>query len=267
MEFIVDFAAGATVVAKSALPGSVGIQAVEGVEYTEDGPRRIESTMKGAGGDVSGFLGTAILPELTVGTLLFRDVKVSVLSSLPEFGGHDPAGILGMNLLSSAKLACLTYPDPGNTGHLRLANESHLDSPESIGIPFTRVGNHLFVTGAVDDAPATFIFDTGARRGHLHPEVARAAGIALRPDDDPGGTRGLDGKKMETHLAAAAKLRLGEATFSQVPFVVADMPVFRTIGLGASAGLLGNTFLDRFDEVEIDFEQEVIRLVPDSGGG
>jgi hypothetical protein len=267
MEFIVDFAAGATVVAKSALPGGVEIQAVEGVEYTEEGPRRIESTMKGAGGDVSGFLGTATLPELTVGTLVFRDAKVSVLSSLPEFGGHKPAGILGMNLLSSANLACVTYPAPGDTGHLRLANESHLDSPEAIGIPFTRVGNHLFVTGAVDDAPVTFIFDTGARRAHLHPEVAEAAGIALRPDDDPGGTRGLDGKKMETHLAAAEKLSLGEATFARVPFVVADMPVFRTIGLGASAGLLGNTFLDRFGEVEIDFEQQVIRLVPVSGGG
>jgi predicted aspartyl protease len=265
LEFIVDFAAGATVIAKSALPGGVVIQVVEGVEYSEDGPRKIQSTMKGAGGDVSGFLGTAILQELTVGTLVFRNVKVSVLSSLPELGGHNPAGILGMNLLSRANLACLTYPTPGKVGHLRLAEESHVKSDESISFPFTRVGNHLFVAGAVDDAPVTFIFDTGARRAHLHSEVAKAAGIAVRPDDDPAGTRGLDGQKMETHLVEAEELRLGEAAFARVPFVVADMPVFQSIGLGTSAGLLGNTFLDRFAEVEIDFEQEIIRLVPGSG--
>jgi hypothetical protein len=266
LELIVDFAAGATVMAKSALPDGVEIRVVEGVEYSEEGPRRIESTMQGAGGEVSGFLGTAILPELTVGTLVFRDVKVSVLSSLPELGGHEPAGILGMNLLSLANFACLTYPAPGETGHLRLSNESHVSLPETTNVPFTRVGNHLFVTGAVDGASVTFIFDTGARRTHLHPDVAKAAGIPLRPDDDPGGTRGLDGKKMKTHLANAEELRLGHATFAPVSFVVAEMPVFQTIGLGSSAGLLGNTFLDRFAEVEIDFARELIRLVPASGG-
>ena len=40
------------------------------------------------------------------------------------------------------------------------------------------------------------------------------------------------------------------------------MPVFRTIGLGSNAGLLGNTLLDRFTEVEVDFQHEMIRLVP-----
>jgi hypothetical protein len=71
---------------------------------------------------------------------------------------------------------------------------------------------------------------------------------------------------MKTHLANAEELRLGHATFAPVSFVVAEMPVFQTIGLGSSAGLLGNTFLDRFAEVEIDFARELIRLVPASGG-
>jgi hypothetical protein len=264
-EFIVDFAAGSTVVTKAFLPTGVEVQAVEGVEYSEEGPRKIESTMQGAGGEVAGFLGTAILPELTVGTLVFRNVKVSVLASLPEFGGHVPAGILGVNLLSDAAFACVTYPAPGKTGHLRLAEESHLNSGDAISFPFSRVGNHFFVEGAVDEAPVTFIFDTGARRTHIHPDVAEVAGIGLIPDDNPDGTRGLDGNKMETHLTVAEQMTLGENTFEQVRFVVADMPVFRTIGLGGSAGLLGNTFLDRFLEVEIDYENEVIRLAPRSG--
>ena len=107
-----------------------------------------------------------------------------------------------------------------------------------------------------------FIFDTGARRAHLHPDVATTAGLALRPDDDPDGTRGLDGMPMETQLAVAHRLRLGEGSLVDVPFVVVDMPVFHTIGLGSNAGLLGNTLLDRFTEVEVDFQHEMIRLVP-----
>jgi predicted aspartyl protease len=262
LEFIVDFAAGATVVARSAIPAGIEIQAVEGVEYSARGSRKIHSTMKGAGGDVSGYLGVATLPTLTVGALVFRDVRVSVLSSLPEFGGHQPGGILGMNLLARAEFACVTYPPAGEVGHLRLATESHLMSSETIDVPFTRVGNHLFVQGAVNGTSVDFIFDTGARRAHLHPDVATAAGLVLRPDDDPDGTRGLDGMPMETHLAVADRLRLGEGSLVDVPFVVVDMPVFRTIGLGSNAGLLGNTLLDRFTEVEVDFQHEMIRLVP-----
>jgi hypothetical protein len=262
LELIVDFAAGATVLARSSLPDGVEVRAVEGVEYSELGARTIEATMKGAGGDVSGFLGTATLSELTVGTMVFRDVKVSVLSSLPEIGGHRPEGILGTNLLSRASVACVTYPARGENGHLRLGPRSHLGSAETIGLPFARIGNHLFVEGTIDGAPITFILDTGARRAHVHPEAADAARLALRPDDVAAGTRGLDGNNVETRLATVERLRLGDAAFDHVPFVVADLPVFRTIGLGGRAGLLGNSFLDRFAEVEIDFERETIRLLP-----
>jgi hypothetical protein len=42
--------------------------------------------------------------------------------------------------------------------------------------------------------------------------------------------------------------------------VVADLPVFDAIGLGEDAGLLGNTFLDRFAEIEVDFRNQILRF-------
>jgi predicted aspartyl protease len=260
-EFIVDFAAGGTVLDKASLPPDTEIRPLVAIEYSADGPKQTRGQMQGAGGEVHGFLGRAIVPELTVGDMVFRDVEVSVLSSMPQFGGHAPSGILGMDLLTRAEVVCVSYAGNERPGHLRLADTSHVSAGKSVEIPFNRAGNHLFVEGRVEQAPVTFVFDTGARRAHIHPAVASAAGLTLRADDNPNGTRGLDGKKMDTRLAASKHLHLGGSAFRDVPFVVADLPVFQTIGLGDAAGLLGNTFLDRYSEIEVDFRRGVLRLV------
>jgi len=241
---------------------SVTGQAVGGTEYSAGGTRQIESTMKGAGGDVSGYLGVATLPELMLGDLSFHDVRVSVLTEMPEFGGHHPEGIVGIDLLSQAAVASVSYSGPGEHGHLRLSEESNVSTTDALEIPFSRVLDHILVRGTVDGAPVDFVFDTGARRTHLHPDPAEAAHLVLRADDDPEGGRGLDGTRIETRLASARILRLGDASFSDVTFVVADLQVFHTMGLGNDAGLLGNTFLDRFSEVEVDFQRDRVRLVP-----
>jgi predicted aspartyl protease len=260
-EFVVDFAAGGTVVGRSALPRGAEIQPVIAVEYSEKGSREIRGQMQGAGGEVQGFLGRTVLPELAVGNMIFRDVEVSVLASMPELGGHTPSGILGMDLLTRADVACVSYADQGKPGHLRLGKASHVSGVKAAVVPFRKAGNHLFVEGKVEDAPVTFVFDTGARRAHLHPAVASAAGLTLRADDHSEGTRGLDGKKMDTRLTTSDRFHLGSSHFRNVPFVVADLPVFRAIGLGEDAGLLGNTFLERFTEIEVDFRNEILRFV------
>jgi len=260
-EFIVDFAAGGTVLDKASLPPDTEIRPLVAIEYSADGPKQTRGQMQGAGGEVHGFLGRAIVPELTVGNMIFRDVEVSVLSSMPEFGGHTPSGILGMDLLTRAEVVCVSYAGKERPGHLRLADASHVSSAKSVEIPFNRSGNHLFVEGRVEQTPVTFVFDTGARRAHIHSAVSAAAGLTLRPDDNPNGTRGLDGKKLDTRLATSKNLDLEGSAFRDVPFVVADLPVFQTIGLGDEAGLLGNTFLDRYSEIEVDFRRGVLRLV------
>jgi predicted aspartyl protease len=260
VEFIVDFAAGATVVSKSALPPGTKIRPLIAVEYSEDGARELPGQMQGAGGEVGGFLGRAFLSELVVGSMLFQNIEVSVLADMPAFGGHESSGILGMDLLARADFACVSYPDNNKMGHLRLGARSHMSRGKIASVPFQRTGNHLFVKGKVEDAPATFVFDTGARRTHLHPAAATAAGLVLRADDRPEGTRGLDGKRMDTRLATADRFHLGDRQFKAVDFVVADLPVFDAIGLGEDAGLLGNTFLDRFAEIEVDFRNQILRF-------
>ena len=140
-----------------------------------------------------------------------------MLSSLPELGGHEPAGILGMNLLSLANFACLTYPAPGETGHLRLSNESHVSLPETTNVPFTRVGNRLFVTGAVDGASVTFIFVTEARRTHLHPDIAKDREDSTTVHFHPGSGRTTSAEVINT-LQYNQVIRPGKVTLSEFNF-------------------------------------------------
>lgn len=258
-DFIVDFGAGATVVERAALPAGLAIEPVTSVVHGADGEKVVVQGMQGAGGEVAGLLGTAVVPSLRLGDMAFRDVRVNVIAAMPEIDGRRGGGIIGMDLLARAAVACVTYG--GRGGHLRLAAESHLDDANVIEIPFHRAEQHLFVEGRIGATRVTFVFDTGARRTHVAPAIVEHAGLPPRPDDRPEKTRGLDGKRIETKLTTAPKLRLGEAELRDVTLVVASLPVLDGMGLGEQGGLLGNSLLRRYAEVEVDFTRSVLRLL------
>jgi len=98
--FVIDTAAGATVLARGFLPQNAVIESIEGVEHSEKGARVVPGAMSGAGGEVAGLLGACEPGTLRLGDLSVEGVRANVMAALPELGGAPVDGILGLDVLS-----------------------------------------------------------------------------------------------------------------------------------------------------------------------
>ena len=262
-KFIVDFGAGSTVLARSTLPDDAQIDALVGIEHSEEGSRAVSGVTAGLGGSVESFLGKSTLPELTFGSASFKDIRVSVVSDLPDIGGMKPIGILGLDLLSRAPVVSLSYR--GETmGHaapeIEWLDVSKKHASDAIEVPFSIVSNHLFIEGSIASQPVDFVFDTGARVSIMSDELAVDAGLPL-VGNSARELRGLDGNAVEVELRLADEVVLGNQEFRGLPFHAGQIDVLEGWGLGRSGAIIGNDFLQRFRCVEVDFGRSVILLV------
>jgi len=259
--FIIDFGASGTVVAKEFLPAYVDIEEVKGLEYSDRGRREIKSVMSGAGGEVTGFLGNASPGDLIFGEVIFPDVSVRVIESIPEFGQRKIVGILGLDLMKLCDRISFEYSRSGPG--VMMMGERHVlaetDAP-SADVQFYLVAKHIFLDGEVNEVPVSFLFDTGARSSILFASIAEKARLKEVGDGKKGELRGLDDNPVESREVIADRLRLGEWLRSDVPFLAADLSVFESIGLRQGGGIIGNDFLDDYSLVEIDFERSIISL-------
>jgi len=109
--------------------------------------------------------------------------------------------------------------------------------------------------------PAHLLLDTGAPGLLLDRETATLAGVVDRGERPDVG--GLDGGKTTSSACEVPRLTVGSATFEAVPCRTALLPVLASFRGGEQGiGLLGNAFLGRFAEVEIDFGRRRVRFVP-----
>ncbi len=255
---IVDLGAGGTVVAKKFLPADVEIAEVVAVEYSEEGARQRAGQMQGAGGEVGGFLGNARLPDLRVGGIRFEEPVVRVLEELPRFFDREVGAILGLDLIRRGGVVALGY-GAGGEAYLELSSERSR-SEGFMELPFSLAANHIFIDGAINAEPVTFMLDTGARGSIVSASLAERVGlspVAGRPMQ----LRGLDGTPMQVRLATADTVRLAQYAFSPVRFHVADLAALTSMGLSESAGgVIGNDFLQQFERIEVDFERRTVRL-------
>lgn len=258
--FIVDFGAGSTVVIEDFLPAGTEIEELRGVEYSEEGRREIKGQMKGAGGTVEGFLGIAHLEQLIFGHLEFPDIKVRVIEEMPEFRDLEIAGILGIDLLRQASKVSFGYSASGPSSLEMQSRVSHRRSGSpSFEIPFSIAANHMFIDGAMNGTPVTFLFDTGARSSIVSTEMADRAG--LKSDGSSGRQfEGLDGNPIDSESVTVDKLRLGDAEFDDIGLFSAHLPVLLGMGLQKDGAILGNDFLQQFERLEVDFSSNVILL-------
>jgi hypothetical protein len=259
--FVVDFGAGATVVSKGFLPRGVQVSEVYGVESSERGSRRVEGWMGGAGGEVSGFLGSAEIGDLKLGEARFERAGVMVVQEIPEIAGLHPVGILGLDLLSRAETATLAYA--GRSAALELgagvgASEGASEADDR-WIPFSLVSNHMFVEGKIEGQDVSFVLDTGARGSFLAPETADRVGLEL--DAATGREfRGLDDRPIVAQAGSVGRLVLGGRTFRDVAFYRADLAALPGMGLTGGGGLLGNDFLERQGRLTVDFARKRMLL-------
>jgi hypothetical protein len=259
--FIIDFGASGTVVEKGFLPAYVEIEEVKGLEYSDEGFREVRSVMSGAGGEVTGFLGVAGAGNMKFGDVVFPDVTVKVIETMPEFGARKIIGILGLDLLKLCDRIAFEYPR-GGPGIMMMGGRhttAGTDAPAA-EVPFYLVAKHVFLDGEINEVPVSLLFDTGARNSIISAAIADVADLSDSEDGERGEVRGLDNNPVETRLVIADRLRLGEWLRSDVPMLAADLSVFERIGLRNGGGIIGNDFLDDYSLVEVDFEDGIVSL-------
>ncbi len=260
-DFIVDLGAGTTLVDRSFLPDDTDIRESHMVQYSAAGKKLLKYEPGGATGKVESILGHADLAGLRFGDITFEDVSVAVISELPIFGGHEAAGILGIDLLRRAEFLSLEYPDANTgTGRLRMSRTPTVGA-DAVALPFSTVNTHPMIKVAFNETPVSVILDTGAPGPILDRQAARAAGIAA---DAPGrAARGLDQGTAEIDPATADKLTIGSHVLHGMPIHIGALPVFAPMrSHNQSVGLLGNSVLARFKGIELDFNARTLRLEP-----
>lgn len=249
--FIVDFGAGATVVTKDFLPRDVMVTELTGIERSEKGDRLIKGSMQAAGGDVSSFLGQATLTELRFGEIKVPNVTVNVIEKMPSFGEAQISGIIGIDILQRGKTATFSYE---SNGRLTLGR-AEVAVARSQTIPFTVVGKHIFLEGALEDEKASFLFDTGARFSILSEEMVTRADLPLS-DQEARSVKGLDGAPMMARATAPLSIRLADGFIGSAVFSVIDLPVLRGMGLQQDGAILGNDVLSGFSRLEVRFDEQ-----------
>jgi hypothetical protein len=253
--FVVDLAAGRTVLAHHALPPATALSRPTATEYSEHGERAVDAAMVGLGGTVGGWLGQATVADLQFGSISFDVATVSVLETLPTIGGRQIAGILGVDQLRRAAGLRLGYRDRGS---LELGPLPAAAAPGVI--PFALVDQHLFVEATIGGRPLTLVVDTGAKVSLLEPTLA--ADLALTVDKaNSVEVRGLAAEAVAAHRVMVPELIVAETTLGDATFYAAPLPVLSAWGLAPNTAILGNNILRRFAAIEVDFDRRQLRLV------
>jgi hypothetical protein len=173
-----------------------------------------------------------------------------------EFGDKTFAGIIGLDLLQQTESVSFGY---GKDAVLLMASQSRESDDNVIEIPFSMAARHIFVDGNIGGTSVALLFDTGARGTIVTREIAAQAGLDLLAGSGRE-FRGMDGNPIPSELSRPAKLYLNGHPFTAVSFFVADLAVLEGMGLSEDGGILGNDFLLRFELIEVDFKNRLIRL-------
>jgi hypothetical protein len=158
-DFIIDTAAGRSLVSKDLLPPDSAIRPTRMVEYSLAGRRVLTASPEGAGGRIESFLGEVEIPSLRLGGLEIKDVAAAVVEDLSAAIGQPAVGVIGMDVLVRADVVSITRSSDGPA--LTFKPEGTALEAD-LRLPFTLFGNQILVRGEVNGALAYFVLDTGA---------------------------------------------------------------------------------------------------------
>ena len=260
--FVVDLAAGRTVIARRVLPAGATIQPLTSVEYGDGGNKPGGGHAHALSAAAPGLAGTTRLDTLAAGSLRWPEPQVLVMENLPEIGGAAIDGILGIDLLDAGNQLRLEMRQRGSA-RLSLGETPAATAPGAIEGPFHRAGSHVVAPATVGGHPLGLIVDSGAKVSVLTRALADRLGLRQVSPTEQIELRGLDGRPIQATFFAAARLEIGQGGINNVRFaVVPELPVLRALGVDPDHAILGNNFLARFKVVELDFEAGRLRLVP-----
>jgi clan AA aspartic protease (TIGR02281 family) len=147
---------------------------------------------------------------------------------------------------------------PGITERVEVVLRGLADPPSPAGgrvsVPLVRMGNTYQVRAVLNGRrEATFIVDTGASYTTISTAVARELGVRLGPGS-PTVTIVTASDTIQVPVGTLESIQIGGLEARDVPVAVIDLP-----RVGLVVGLLGNTFLSRF-QVQLDPVQGTLML-------
>ena len=194
---------------------------------------------------------TAFVPNLRLGSRQF-DIQTAPLVDRANIGSAD--GVLGLDSLQDQRVL-LDF----DKQKIAVADAKKLGGNKGyeIVINARRKLGQLIVTNAhFDGVSVAVIIDTGAQASIGNTELMRrlrghAAGPVQMTD--------INGVQVGGQVRIARNIRIGHATFSNVPMTFVDTPIFEQLGFGNKpAMVLGMNELRLFRRVAIDFKQKKI---------
>lgn len=254
--FVVDIGAALSVVCESFLPKGTDITESYMIEYSAKGKRQLKYEPGGGTGPIRTVKGQATLPTLAFGDVTLTDVGVDVITSLPELRGTAIDGIIGMDIMRAAPAIRLEY---GPHAGLTVGDALHVSAKTTLTLPFSRIGDLLYVKGAVSGTPVYFIMDSGSPSCVMPPASLQLTGAELK-SDSAVTYKGGGGQQWEGTVGTIDGLSVGNQTFADQPFLIGDIHVLQRLGPNQASGLLGNSFFSQFAAMEIDFDDQVVRF-------
>lgn len=132
-------------------------------------------------------------------------------------------------------------------------------------LPFHSEAQPGFVqlTAAVAGTTVPAILDTGARGSILNWNAAGLAGVTPESDGlrvQREGSRGIDGKGMPSHRIHVRDLRVGDNPIRDRESKIADLPVFRALGLDHGPALIVGASLLEDCRAWIAYSSRQLRL-------
>ncbi|GEM_PF-1506285 len=257
MSFILDTGASMSVITP---------QTRDALGYSPQAGLAVEG--RGAGGTITN-VKLLVLERLEIGPRTYRKHAVAVadLSHLEEKLEAPIAGILGRNFLARHKVEI-----DFSTGMIRLHPEgSNLEQGEMSGrrlerVPFTEFESAPLIRVQVklnDKHTVPAVLDLGAGRSVMNWEAAKRVGVSrkskgVKPSKEP--LLGADNKPISTASYRFARLALGATTFAQPEVFLADLPVFRTLGIADGPAMVFGIDMLRDRVIIIDYAKQTVHI-------
>ncbi|MBS1492146.1 MAG: aspartyl protease family protein [Bacteroidetes bacterium] len=253
--FVVDLAATNSLITMKNLPEGIKTEDLVAKQYSVEGVESIDAPSAGFGGNISN-LKTCTLPEIELGTVSFKQSLFYVIDTLFKIKGKKIDGIIGIDLLQ--KFEGLEFAiDSTKKVDLLLGKNYTKNTSGFISLPFTTANGHIFVKGKIGSSDINFILDTGSPFSFIQSSMAAKENLI---GVQSISVRGADGNKISTMNAMVNNITLEGNVISDFETKIVDSPLFNSMGLKNSGGLLGNSFLKKYSKMCIDFKDKKLRL-------
>ena len=250
--FAVDLAVATTSVSKAWLGNRAQIQKQQGRINSDEGRTYFALGGVGFSGDASG---KATIPEMMVGGLKFPQASVTVLEQTPVIADRKIAGIIGTDLLRRAEIAVFYY---GSNPRLQLKSKGR-PAAGAIELPMKVVNGYIVVQAVVNGTSVDVLLDNGSPESWFPVKTLRLIGASAMPNSTRKIST-LDGAAINVRTSDVKRISFAGKDFEKQNFGIAELGVFSRIPENLVPVLLGNSFFENLDHVEINFTENMVRM-------